>query len=135
MSDRKDDKQEPKTDISNSKNVVNRSDIQGKNVHIGDVYHNYGGSDKQPASPGQPQLETIRELIGKARTEEAFRKLKEITNGREDGTYDEVTALSNQWKTLKREERMGLLSSSEAGIRNNKITNALLQILRDLAEA
>jgi len=134
MSDRKDENREKKTDISNSKNVVNSSDIQGKNVHIGDVYHNYSDSNKQPAPDNQPQLEEIRQLIGKARTEEAIKKLKAITNKREDDVYDEVTALSSQWKTLKREERMGLLSNGEAGIKNNKITNALLQILRDLAE-
>jgi len=133
MSDRKDDKQKKKTDISNSKNVVNSSDIQGNNVHIGDVYHNYGGSNKQPApEDDQPQLEEIRRLIGNARTEKAIEKLKAITKEREDGAYDEATALSNQWKSLNREKRMGLLSDGEANLKNNKITNALLQILRDL---
>lgn len=125
------EKQPGKISISDSKNVVQGNQINGQHIHIGDIIHQ---APTPPAAPGSTaDAEAVRQLIGKGKTEKAIEELQAIARTKGDAELlDDATLLSNQWKDLSREKRLGLLSSSEASVRSNRITLGLLELLKDL---
>ncbi|MCB0547542.1 MAG: hypothetical protein KDD19_08125 [Phaeodactylibacter sp.] len=118
-----------KTDISESKNVIQDANIQaGGNVHIGDVY-NY---NSPPPAEGQPELEQIRALISKNKVEQAIESLMATAKAKDEDSYGEVQLLANSWKELQRQNRIGIVTYDQATTRRNQIIHNLLQIIRSL---
>jgi len=74
--------------------------------------------------------ETVRKLIGGARTKEAIAK---ITNWAKENNQEllktDVSTIQGTFAELNREKMLGLLSSSEASTRQNKITYSVLDLL------
>lgn len=77
--------------------------------------------------------EKIRSLIAKNNLEKAIETFLDWSksNGKEDLT-DQLTESQRKFANLRRSENMGLLSFSEAGIERAKITNTLLELLKEL---
>lgn len=132
----KKDKKEPSKEISNSKNVISDSNIEaGGNVHIGDTFNINLNPQKQaeqkegltPASADQ-----IRKLIASNRLDKAIDQLMVSAKNVDEDLHDQVIHQSQRWKQLKREDRLGLLTGEQAGLRNNRIVAGLLGILTEL---
>ncbi len=132
----KKNKKEPSKEISNSKNVISDSNIEaGGNVHIGDTFNINLNSQKQaeqkegltPASADQ-----IRKLIASNRLDKAIDQLMVSAKNVDEDLHDQVIHQSQRWKQLKREDRLGLLTGEQAGLRNNRIVAGLLGILTEL---
>lgn len=121
-----------RTRITDSKNVVSGSNIEGQNIHIGDIIHHHN-----PSAPpgGQEAAEAIRELIGKGKLKQALEGLAAFAKheGDTDAT-DQVKLLMSQWAAFNKENRMGLLSFGESTLQRNKITHRMLELVRELDE-
>lgn len=106
------------------------------NVHIGDV-HFHGTSAPQRKPEGQnatsPLVKTMRDLIASGRTDEVFPKLLDYTEEFTPHLISDSIQLSGRWESLKRQERVGVLSHSEANLERNKVNNALLDLMKNLA--
>lgn len=74
--------------------------------------------------------EKARGLIAKSNIQPVIALLLEATKGKE--SENELLQFSGQWNKLKKEERMGLLSSEEANRRNNLIVKGLLEVVSEL---
>lgn len=121
MEDKKD---KNKTEISDSKNVVQGSNIQaGGNVHIGDAHYHY---HQKPPEEVHADLEEIRSLISRNRMEEAIKGLWAIAKAK--GRHTEVEMLSNQWEDLQKQSRLGIVSYDQSTVRRNQIVHGLLEI-------
>ena len=127
---------EKKIDISNSKNIVQGSNIEaGGNIHFGDVIHNYpSGKEAQRGAAGKEELEETRKLISRGRVEKAIEKLLPLAAEKDEDMSDEIYLYSRQWQKLKKDERMGIISSNDATVQSNKITMALLQLIRQIEQ-
>ena len=127
---------EKKIDISNSKNIVQGSNIEaGGNIHFGDVIHNYpSGKEAQRGAAGKEELEETRKLISRGRVEKAIEKLLPLAAEKDEDMSDEIHLYSRQWQKLKKDERMGIISSNDATVQGNKITMALLQFIRQIEQ-
>ncbi len=119
---------EKKAGISESKNVVQDSDIQaGGNVHIGDKHYHY---HQKPPEEVNADLDEIRRLISRNRMEKAFEGLWKIARAK--GRHDEVEMLSSQWEDLQRQSRLGIVSYDQSTTRRNQIVHSLLQVVKEL---
>ncbi|MCB2054784.1 MAG: hypothetical protein KDE35_11145 [Geminicoccaceae bacterium] len=126
-------KPEKATRISDSKNVVTGSNIQGQNIHIGDVhYHNAPSEKKAPA--GEQELEGVRKLISRGRLEQAIASLLAIAEERDAEWADSLHLISGQFKGLQKQERLGTLSYNDSTVRRNQIMQSVLQVLREMQE-
>ncbi|MEZ4772497.1 MAG: CHAT domain-containing protein [Bacteroidia bacterium] len=74
----------------------------------------------------------IQKLISEARMAEALQLLTSVVPAH---LQNEALQLNNRFKALEREKRMGILSSSEATIRSNQITNDTLDLLNQFSSA
>lgn len=74
----------------------------------------------------------IQKLISEARMTEALEMLSSIVPAH---LQNEAFQLTNRFTTLEREKRMGILSSSEASVRSNQITNDTLNLLSQFSSA
>lgn len=74
-------------------------------------------------------MDKIRDLIANGRLDQALTLLGQTYNS------TEITILQGQLKTLSRENRMGILSTSEANLQRNRITASTLDLLGDLSKA
>ncbi|HMQ48859.1 MAG TPA: hypothetical protein PKA00_03275 [Saprospiraceae bacterium] len=119
--------------IENSKNVIQDSNIQGQNIHIGDV-HYHGAQESKLSTDSLETFEKIRQLIIHNRMDAAFKALNDIAKTLDKDLADGIYMLHNQWKDLKNKENMGFISYGEATIRRNQLVNSLLQTIRDLEE-
>jgi hypothetical protein len=75
----------------------------------------------------------IMKLVAMGQTETAIKRFVEIAREFYPRLSTDVIQLSSRWQTLKKQELMGILSFSEAGIERNRINSALLEMLRELA--
>ncbi|MCB0556960.1 MAG: hypothetical protein KDD02_25660 [Phaeodactylibacter sp.] len=133
MVEKEPEKAKPQANISDSKNVVQGSSIQGQNVHIGDIhYHSTPPKKTGPASP--EQLEDIRRLISRGKVEPAIKALLDLAEGQDEDWADSLHMLSNQWQDLNKRERLGAIAYSDATVRRNQIIQSLLQAARSLQE-
>lgn len=126
------EKEKQRTRITDSKNVVSGSNIEGQNIHIGDIIHHH----KPSTLPGgQEDAEAIRQLIAKGKLKQALQALAVFVRHKEDsdGT-DQVNLLKSQWAAFNKENRMGLLSFGESTLQRNKITHSMLELLREFDE-
>jgi len=74
------------------------------------------------------QMDRIRDLIAKGKLDQALTLLSEQYNS------NEITLLQGRIKKLNRDNRMGILTNSEANLERNKITAATLDLLTELAK-
>ena len=78
--------------------------------------------------------EIVRQLIGKAKTEKAIEEIiKWAQENHQEELKNEVVLKKGSLSDLNREKRLGVLSNSEATIRQNKINFSVLSLL-DLNE-
>lgn len=73
----------------------------------------------------------LRNLIARSRIKLVLEKLLELTAG-DTEQQDSIILLTQRWNNLKREERMGVVSRSEASVAANRITMSILEILSEL---
>ncbi|MCO6475806.1 MAG: hypothetical protein J5I94_04255 [Phaeodactylibacter sp.] len=117
-----------KTEISDSKNVIQDANIQaGGNVHIGDTHYHYY---QKPPEEVNADLDEIRRLISRNRMEKAMEGLWAIAKAKD--RHDEVEMLTNQWEELQKQSRLGLVSYDQSATRRNQIIHGLLQIVKGL---
>lgn len=126
------EKRKQRTRITDSKNVVSGSNIEGQNIHIGDIIHHHG-STTPPVS--QEGTEAIRQLIAKGKLKQAMEALTVFAKDKGDtDATDQVNLLKSQWAAYNKENRMGLLSSGESTLQRNTITHRMLELLREFDE-
>jgi len=132
----KEKKDQDKTNISDSRNVVQGSNIQANNIHIGDsvVNHYHSTSGKEPSGNADGQLDALRELIGRGKVKQAIERLLVFSKSKDAEIADGVHLLSGEWNKLQKEERLGIISSSESTMRTNKITYRLLGFIRAMEQ-
>jgi hypothetical protein len=109
----------------------------GGNVHIGDVhYHNNAISAEKPSASTSHAaiIQTIRTLVAAARTNEALPKILDYLETHAPHLLDDATQLSARWETLKRKERSGIISNTEANLERNQVNNALLELATQLKD-
>ena len=131
------DKKKRSINISKSKNVVSDSKIEaGGNIHIGDIINNITQqvSSNPAGSISSDAVNQLRNLIADNRIDPAIDQMLDLTKELDEEFQNQVLLQSQRWKKLKRENRMGRLTSSEAGIEQNRIVNGLLEILSELAK-
>jgi Na+/phosphate symporter len=131
------DKKKRSINISKSKNVVSDSRIEaGGNIHIGDIINNITEqvSSNPAGSISSDTVNQLRNLIADNRIDPAVDQMLSLAKDADEELYNQVLLQSQRWKKLKRENRMGLLTSSAAGIEQNRIVNGLLEILSELAK-
>jgi Na+/phosphate symporter len=131
------DKKKRSINISKSKNVVSDSRIEaGGNIHIGDIINNITEqvSSNPAGSISSDTVNQLRNLIADNRIDPAVDQMLSLAKDADEELYNQVLLQSQRWKKLKRENRMGLLTSSEAGIEQNRVVNGLLEILSELAK-
>lgn len=76
----------------------------------------------------------MRELISRGKTEAALEQTAQWLQGRDNDLSNTLLLLQSQWNQNKRNERMGIVSSSELNIARNRIIHGLLSILSDVEE-
>ena len=131
------DKKKRSGQISKSKDVVSDSRIEaGGNIHIGDIINNITEqvSSNPAGSISSDTVNQLRNLIADNRIDPAVDQMLRLAKDADEELYNQVLMQSQRWKKLKRENRMDLLTSSEAGIEQNRIVNGLLEILSELAK-
>jgi hypothetical protein len=126
------EKGKQRTRITDSKNVVSGSNIEGQNIHIGDIIHQHSSST--PLG-GQEDAKAIRQLIGKGKLKQAMEALAVFAKDKGDSDVtDQVDLLKSQWAAFSKENRMGLLSYGDSTLQRNKITHSMLELLREFDE-
>jgi hypothetical protein len=71
----------------------------------------------------------VMELIRRSRLSEAFKELVASLNDTDTELLNDITVLQQRLSKLEREERLGTLGFSEAGVERQKITKSLLELL------
>jgi len=85
----------------------------------------------------QPQrLQTrVSDLIAGGKAEEALNALHTwATEHNQNSLKDDVIILKSRWAGLKRQERLGMISFSDANIENNKIVNSIISLSNSMEE-
>lgn len=135
-----------KTQETTMKNVITGSTITvggnfrvgdehiqaGGNVHVGDIhYHGIPPANTSTGntSPDPEIARNLRSLIASARTGEVFKKLLAYTEQHAAHLHIEVNTLSARWEDLGRNERLGIISRSEANLERNQINSGLLDLI------
>lgn len=126
---------------SGNKNTISNSQITaGGNVQIGDsniTHHHYyqpqenANKEDATASPTPEKVRQIRDLVGRNKLKEVFDQLQKMTEGDND-LHTQVIGLLKRWNALEREQRIGIISRSEASVESNKITISILELLNEL---
>ncbi|MEQ8704474.1 MAG: hypothetical protein RIC19_11170 [Phaeodactylibacter sp.] len=129
------EKEKQRTRITDSKNVVNGSNIEGQNIHIGDIIHQHTSSTPLVGQKGQEDTEAIRQLIAKGKLKQAMEALAGFAKGKGDNdATDQVNLLKSQWAAFNKQNRMRLLSYEDSTLQRNKITHSMLELLREFDE-
>jgi hypothetical protein len=108
----------------------------GGNIHFGDIHYHApvstGRTDTPTPPASAPVAKDLRTLIAAARTGEAITKLMQYSEQHAPELENDVLLISTRWESLKRRERMGVLSYSEVNLERNQINNALLGLISEL---
>lgn len=73
----------------------------------------------------------IRHLVSAGRIEQAIDRLVQLT-AQDEHLHNEAIALKARSNKLKREQNMGIISTSDANIESNRITQALLDLAAEI---
>lgn len=79
-----------------------------------------------------PLFEHIQDLIAKAKLTEALKVLTDAAEGQD--LQNQLTLLSARLNKLTKEDRLGLLSSSDAQVERNRIILALLELAKEVED-
>lgn len=86
-------------------------------------------------TPSQSVQSTVNDLIASGKAEEALNTLQAwAKDHNQDAIKDDVILLKSRWSSLKRQERLGMISFSEANIENNKIVNSIIGLSNSIEE-
>jgi len=104
------------------------------NVYISDVINVYNEKNQVPKEKGDKVAlaEAIQKLISKNKIKPAIKLLLNYSKDLDEDLHEQVLAQSRRWTKLKKEEMLGVVSSSEANTISNRIVYGLLGIVRDL---
>lgn len=93
-------------------------------------------NDTSPISSQSQSLQTIvNDLIASGKAEEALNTLQTwATDHNQDSLKNDVILLKSRWAGLKRQERLGMISFSDANIENNKIVNSIIGLSNSIEE-
>lgn len=93
-------------------------------------------NDTTPISSQSQRLQTrVNDLIAGGKAEEALNTLHTwATEHNQDTLKDDVILLKSRWAGLKRQERLGMISFSDANIENNKIVNSIIGLSNSIEE-
>jgi hypothetical protein len=124
----------PTEQADTPKNIIRSSTIKaGGDLRIGD--DNAISAEKPSASTSHAAIiQTIRTLVAAARTNEALPKILDYLETHAPHLLDDATQLSARWETLKRKERSGIISNTEANLERNQVNNALLELATQLKD-
>jgi hypothetical protein len=75
--------------------------------------------------------DSVRHLVGNAKTDQAIEAFMQWATNYDKDIYDNLIALKAQLSMLKRNENLGLISFSEAGMNRARINNGILNLLED----
>lgn len=78
-------------------------------------------------------LKEAKSLIAKSKLDKAIALLRPCITDEDEAL--QLDMQSAKLSKLKKDERMGILSSSDANIQRNRITHALLSLINDLKES
>ena len=118
--------------ISNSKNVVEGSHIEGQNIHIGDIIYS-GHSPTPQVNDNQQNTDEVRKLIGQGKASKALEVLQQLLQDKgERDLINESVLLSSRLASLQREQRMGIITSSNAAIKAAQINHAILGLANEI---
>ncbi|MEM6768675.1 MAG: CHAT domain-containing protein [Bacteroidota bacterium] len=79
-------------------------------------------------------LDSLRGKMRNDKTEQVLRELGELAAAKNSEFENEITLLSTRFKSLKKKRNLGLLSTSEASLENNKINYAVLELMDMIEE-
>lgn len=79
-------------------------------------------------------LDELRDLMRNDKTERVLEELGRMARERNSDFENEITILATRFSSLKRKRNLGLLSTSESTLENNKINYAILEMM-DTIEA
>jgi hypothetical protein len=74
---------------------------------------------------------SIRNLVASAKTDQAIEQFLNWANTNNGDLANNLVLLKGQYSNLKRQESLGMVSFSEAGIRRSQISNSVLELLND----
>jgi hypothetical protein len=80
-------------------------------------------------------VKEMKELIANDRLDPVFERLGAWLEPLDADTHNQLLTLERKYKDNKKNIRMGLISSSEAGLAKNQVTFGLLEILTELQQA
>lgn len=78
----------------------------------------------------QNQKQTITNLIVKGKTEAALEQLLTALQNTDD--YNDAVLLNGQYNDLARKNRLGVISSEQAALQQNKIVSAMLELTNQI---
>ncbi|HOY08420.1 MAG TPA: hypothetical protein PLO67_23590 [Saprospiraceae bacterium] len=105
----------------------------GGNIHFGDIHYHAPVTTGKPDTPASaPIAKELRALIAAARTGEAITKFVQYAEQHTPELTNEILLISTRWESLKRRERMGVVSYSDVNIERNQVNNALLGLIGEL---
>ena len=127
-----------KSEISESKNTVNQSSIkiESGNIHIGDIVNIHNKKEEKPDSNKiTPKIaREIQNLIANNKIKKALEQLLKHAQLVHEDLHSQIIQQSQRWNELAKNEMLGILSTSEAGVIRNRIVYSLLGITKELGE-
>ncbi|WP_375771362.1 serine protease [Archangium gephyra] len=84
--------------------------------------------------PRRAFLAGIKELIRKDEPQLAADQLSEFLRGASSELYNEVLLHSSRMHRIRRQERAGLMSSTDAEVQRNRINQALIELVDEIPE-
>ncbi len=116
--------------VKGIKKIIQTPPSGTPNTPPGATENNSASSPTQDIS-GQKQALTA--LIAQGSVKKALESLLEVTSHDED-LNNQAILLNARFNSLERDRNSGTISTSDAGIRQNQITSAMLSLIRDLEE-
>lgn len=107
----------------------------GGNVHIGDIVHIHevkkeaAGKETKITSE---KVEEIRNYIKRSRIKNALEEMLKVAEETDEDLHDQIIVQSERWNKLQKDERLGIISMSDAGVVRTRIVNNLISLLHEL---
>lgn len=80
-------------------------------------------------------VKEMKELIANDRLDPVFERMGAWLEPIDTDTYNQLLTLERKYKDNKKKSRLGIISSSEAGLAKNQVTFGLLEMLTELQQA
>lgn len=119
----------------NSGTVIGK--VEGQNItqHFGDII-NIQQTQKEAVSEPQKinteKTELIHDLIKRSKIKPALEELLKISKAADEDLHEQILQQSARWNSLTKDERLGIISRSDAEVVRGRIVYALLGIVREL---